>query len=226
MKEYRQNNIMTSPFKSKNRFWIFSLIILVAGSISVTSCKSKKVVAETPPVVTSAPEDSRLDQAKSTLEDLLNSPQSRTFAELEGKEGRLEDVINMNLRDSEIDALIEKVKDKLDRERAFLEAEDARKKERAMYNQLAETFDGIANAGSLSVANTRIEQALNLFSSDDTPVFIVISETNGKKDYDRPTNIKNYLNYLKDQKQSKNAIGNILYDGSGKIKEIELVKKN
>lgn len=227
MKEHQRKTVTTLPLISRNHFWLFMITVLMAGSISVTGCKSKKpIVDTTPKPVDTSAEDARLARAKAALEDLLNSPQSRTFAELEDKEKRLGDIIAMNLNDSEVDALIDKVRTKLDKERAFLEAEEARRKERAMYSKLAETFEGIAKAGSVNVANTRINQALNMFASDDILVLIVVSEENGKKDYDRPTNIKNYLNYLKDQKQSKNAIGNIIYDASGKIKELELVKNN
>ncbi len=228
MREYPNQIVHKSSFSIGNRqnYWLFLAAILVAVSLSFTACKSKKIVAETPSPPDTSAEDARLANAKSALEDLLNSPQSRTFAELVGKENKLADIVSMNFNDSGIASLINRVEDKLAKERAYLEAEEARRKERAMYDQLAETFDGIARAGSISVANTRINQALDLFASDDVLVLIVVSEENGKKDYDRPTSIKNYLNYLKDQRQSKNAISNILYDSRGKIKELELVKRN
>jgi len=56
-------------------------------------------------------------------------------------------------------------------------------------------------------------------------VLIVISEENGQKDYDRPTTIRDYLNYLKDQKKNFNKISNIQFDGSGRITELELTKQ-
>ena len=43
-------------------------------------------------------------------------------------------------------------------------------------------------------------------------------------DYDRPTTIKNYLNYLKDTKNDINRIDKIIYDDNGKIKELDLFK--
>jgi hypothetical protein len=64
-----------------------------------------------------------------------------------------------------------------------------------------------------------------LFSSSETPVLIVIHEAAGQKDYDRPTTIRNYLNYLKDQKKQADKIGELKFDGSGKITEVELVKQ-
>ena len=53
----------------------------------------------------------------------------------------------------------------------------------------------------------------------------MISESNGQKDYDRPTTIRDYLNYLKDQKKNMNQISNLQFDSAGKITEMEL-KKN
>ncbi|HZB14477.1 MAG TPA: nucleoid-structuring protein H-NS, partial [Chryseolinea sp.] len=71
-----------------------------------------------------------------------------------------------------------------------------------------------------------INEALAMFASPETPVLIIIHESGGQKDYDRPTTIKNYLNYLKDQKKPADKIGNLQFDNSGKITEVELVKQN
>jgi hypothetical protein len=91
--------------------------------------------------------------------------------------------------------------------------------------KLEQYFSAIANATSPGAANNSINEALALFASPSTPVLIVIHEEGGEKDYDRPTNIKDYLNYLKDQKKPADRIGNLQFDGSGKIKEVELVKQ-
>ncbi len=85
-------------------------------------------------------------------------------------------------------------------------------------------FNSIAGSGNSTTANSSINEALTLFASPETPVLIVISEEGGQKDYDKPTTIKNYLNYLKDQKKNSNAISNLQFDGSGKITELELRK--
>jgi hypothetical protein len=91
--------------------------------------------------------------------------------------------------------------------------------------KLDQYFASIANASNASSANASINEALSMFSSDQTPVLIVISEEGGEKDYDKPTTIKAYLNYLKDQKKNVNRISNLVLDNSGKIKEVELVKQ-
>lgn len=114
-------------------------------------------------------------------------------------------------------------------ERARNEAE-AREREKAAAAvvapaaKLEQYFNAIANSGSVSSANGSISEALSLFASEETPVLIVISQSGGQKDYDRPTTIKAYLNYLKDQKKNVNRVSNLEFDSSGKIKEVELVK--
>ena len=91
--------------------------------------------------------------------------------------------------------------------------------------RLGQYFESIANSSNLNSANSSINEALALFASPETPVLIVISESGGQKDYDRPTTIRDYLNYLKDQKKNANQISNLQFDASGKIIEVELRKK-
>jgi len=92
--------------------------------------------------------------------------------------------------------------------------------------KLSEYFDAIANSGNATSANNSINEALAMFASAEGTVLIIISEENGKKDYDRPTTIKAYLNYLKDQKKNINSIESLKVDDSGKITELELRKNN
>jgi hypothetical protein len=102
---------------------------------------------------------------------------------------------------------------------------DEKTKKREPYTKLEQYFSAIGSASSVSAANSSINEALTLFASGETPVLIVISESGGQKDYDRPTTIKDYLNYLKDQKKQADKIGNLQFDGSGKITEVELIKQ-
>jgi hypothetical protein len=110
-------------------------------------------------------------------------------------------------------------------EKARRDAEAAKAdKTSTPYVKLGQYFDAIANSGSITSANSSISEALTMFASPDTPVLIVISEQNGQKDYDRPTTIIAYLNYLKDQKKSANKVEKLQFDNSGKITEVELRK--
>ena len=112
--------------------------------------------------------------------------------------------------------------------------ENARREEEARRNEaatasapkarLTQYFEAIARSSNVASANSSINEALTMFASPDTPVLIVISESGGAKDYDRPTIIRDYLNYLKDQKKNINSISDIKVDSSGKITELELRK--
>ena len=102
--------------------------------------------------------------------------------------------------------------------------EEERRKAEAPYRKLENYFAAISGTSSVAAANGSINEALTLFASKDTPVLIVMSEANGQKDYDRPTTIGEYLNYLKDQKKNINKISHLEFDASGKITEVELVK--
>jgi hypothetical protein len=97
-------------------------------------------------------------------------------------------------------------------------------KESTPYVKLNQYFDAIASSGNTASTNNSINEALGLFASSETPVLIVISGSGDQKDYDKPTTIKNYLNYLKDQKKNINRIENLQFDNSGKITEVELRK--
>ena len=92
--------------------------------------------------------------------------------------------------------------------------------------KLEEYFTSISNSSNEASANSSINEALSMFASSDTPVLIVIHESGGQKDYDRQQPLRIISNYLKDQKKQADKIGNLQFDNSGKITEVELVKQN
>ncbi|HLF35624.1 MAG TPA: hypothetical protein VI583_15380 [Cyclobacteriaceae bacterium] len=91
--------------------------------------------------------------------------------------------------------------------------------------KLENYFSAIASSSSTESANTRISEALAMFASPDVPVIIAFYKENGVKDYDEPTTISKYLNYIKDQKKSPNKVENIVFNPQGKIEELELIKR-
>ncbi|GEO21831.1 hypothetical protein CQA01_23650 [Cyclobacterium qasimii] len=97
--------------------------------------------------------------------------------------------------------------------------------EEVAVGKLENYFNAVANASSLQSANNTIREALGMFSNQNTPVLIVIHEESGRKDYDEPTTIERYLNYLKDTKKNLNFISDIRMDGSGKVTELELRRR-
>jgi hypothetical protein len=101
----------------------------------------------------------------------------------------------------------------------------ARSSEEIAAEKLENYFNAVAAAGNVNMANQSIQETLAMFSNQETPVLIVIHEENGVKDYDEPTTIKKYLDYLKDTKKNLNYISDIRMDGSGKVSELELRRK-
>jgi hypothetical protein len=92
-------------------------------------------------------------------------------------------------------------------------------------SKLENYFSSIANSSNVQSANSSIQEALALFSNQQTPVLIVVYEENGMKDYDEPTTIQKYLNYLKDTKNNINFISDVRVDGNGKVTELELRRR-
>jgi hypothetical protein len=112
-------------------------------------------------------------------------------------------------------------------EQARRDAEEAKQREAKASTpavKLGQYFDAISTSGSTSSANNTVNEALSLFASPDAPVLIIISGSGDQKDFDRPTTIKAYLNYLKDQKKNINKIEDLQFDSAGKITSVELRK--
>lgn len=100
-----------------------------------------------------------------------------------------------------------------------------RSAEEVAAERLENYFNSVSNASNVNSANQTIQEALAMFSNQETPVLIVIHEEKGTKDYDEPTTIKKYLEYLKDTKKNLNYISDIRMDASGKVTELELKRK-
>lgn len=204
---------------------IFLATFIILGGN--TSCKSKKKLAKE---AAEAEYNAKLADAVRDLTAILDD---ETVWTLEEKEYRVQTIKGWNLQNAEVDDLLFQVEKKLARERAQAEkrAEEEQKRAEAEIqakqpkNVLETNFTRIANASSPSQANNIINETLELFSTNHVPVLIIISQAGGFNDYDRPTTIENYLNYLKDQKVSRNKVANLQLNDSGKIIELELIKK-
>ena len=203
------------------------MMVLLAAFITIggtTSCKSKKRLAKE---AAEAEYKSRVDQAVKDLNAILDD---ETLWNLEEKEARVQTIKDWNLQNAEVDDLLYQVEKKLARERAQKDEEERRAaEEREKANAadvvLGRNFNSIANASSVSQANRVINETLGMFESPNTPVLIIIKQNAGFNDYDRPTTIEKYLNYVKDQKKATEKVHEIKYNSNGKINEIELIKK-
>ena len=203
------------------------MMILLAAFITMggtTSCKSKKKLAKE---AAEAEYKSKVEEATRDLNAILDD---ETLWTLEEKEARVQTIKDWNLQNAEVDDLIFQAEKKLARERAQKEEEarraaEERKQAAAADVVLGRNFNSIANAASVSQANRVINETLDLFESPNVPVLIIIKQNAGFNDYDRPTTIENYLNYIKDQKKATEKISDIKYNSNGKINELELIKK-
>ncbi len=208
----------------------FLALMLLAVALGGSSCKSKKKIAQEQAAAEYA---ARVEQAKKDLTAILNDATDWTLQE---KENRVSTIKSWNLQDEEVQKLIDQVEDKLAREHAdairkaeeerLKKAEEERLKSKvSKYTDIENMLLSVAAAPDVNTANAKINQALQLFATPDAPVLIIISQAGGFNDYDRPTTIRRYLEYLKDQKVYNNAIEQVKYDASGKITELELIKK-
>jgi len=203
------------------------MMVLLAVFITLggtTSCKSKKRLARE---AAEAEYKSKVEQATQDLNAILND---ETLWSLEEKEARVKTIKDWNLQNADVDSLIFEAEKKLARERAQKDEEERRaaeerEKAKAADVVLGRNFNSIASAGSVSQANRVINETMGLFESPNVPVLIIIKQNAGFNDYDRPTTIEKYLNYLKDQKKVDEKVFDIKYNANGKINELELIKK-
>ena len=203
------------------------MMVLLAAFITLggtTSCKSKKRLAKE---AAEAEYKAKVEQAVADLNAILDD---ETIWSLEEKEARVQTIKDWNLQNAEVDDLIFQVEKKLARERAQKDEEERRAaEEREQANAadvvLGRNFNGIAYAASASQANRLINETLGFFESPNVPVLIIIKQNQGFNDYDRPTTIEKYLNYVKDQKKATEKVFEIKYNANGKINELELIKK-
>ena len=203
------------------------LMVLLAVFITMggtTSCKSKKRLAR------EAAEAEYRTKVEQAIQDLNAILDDETLWTLEEKEARVATIKGWNLQNAEVDDLVLQVEKKLARERAQREEEERRlAEERERANSadavLGRNFNSIANAGNVSQANRLINETMAMFESPDVPVLIIIKQNAGFNDYDRPTTIEKYLNYVKDQKKATEKVFSIKYNSNGKINELELIKK-
>ena len=206
------------------------MLVLLAAFITLggtTSCKSKKRLAK------EAAEAEYKARVAEAVKDLTAILDDETVWTLEEKENRVKTIKDWNLQNAEVDDLLFQVEKKLARERAQAAqkaeeerlAAEAAAKAKEPKNVLEKSFASIASASSTTQANCIISETLPMFASNTVPVLIIISQAGGFNDYDRPTTIEDYLNYIKDQKVNRNKVSELVFDDAGKITEVVLIKK-
>jgi hypothetical protein len=161
----------------------------------------------------------QLDEARAALFDLLQNKDNKSADEMELALSQIKAKYKQ-LNEEEILDLYARVEKQIASMRSTGNV--------PLKAKLETNFQAIADAaksGNLTQAAALIKSTLPLFVSDDTPVLIIISKDGPEPDYDKPTTIKRYLDFLKDQKANRNAVDSYLLDNNGKIKELDLIKK-
>ncbi len=203
------------------------LFLMIGGIVfSTSACKSKKKLAQEAAAKEYA---DKVEKAKAELQSILDDNGTMPLAEMER---RLNDIKSQNLNDPGVNALIKQVEDKIAKEKARLklleeqkQLEKEKKKENVGYGYINDYFIQIAYAKDVTTANNKIVEAMKLYAGKDVPVLIIISQADGITDYDKPTTIEKYLNFVKDQKKYTNDIFSVKFDSYGQITELELIKK-
>lgn len=198
---------------------LLMIALFASMAFGTVGCKAKKEAR-----AAAAARAEKIAKARADLLAVINDQGSMT---LEEKEEVVASIREMNLQDAEIQNLIDQAEALLAEERAAAREEEeepvTESRGPTTNEDLSRTLRDIANASG-SDANFQIREAMNLFASPDSPVLIVISESGGQVDYDEPTTIKKYLEYLKDTNNQPAQVRNLEFDANGKIKEVELIK--
>lgn len=211
------------------RLFIILLASTIAGGFS--GCTSKKKLARQK---AASERTAAIDKAKTELTAIINDNGKMSIA---AKESKVAEIKALNLQDPEVDELILRAEDAIAKQKAELKRlEDEKEKKRKAeesaaavteqkYEKIDDYLDAVVNTKSLEMSNQRINETLKFFASPEVPVLIIIYQEADIKDYDKPTTIKKYLEYLKDQQKNPNKVNDVKYNDNGKITELELLKK-
>ena len=205
---------------------LLAILVLAIAIGGTTSCTSKKKLAA---------EEHAADVSRA-VRDLTKIIDGSSSWTLDDQAKKVAAIKANNLGDAEVDRMIVEAEETISERRAeaerlaeeerLIQEEEARlKANQSKYATIDDQLGGIANAASVDEANRLINTALTQYATPDIPVLIIISQAGGFNDYDRPTTISKFLNYLKDKKQYKYKVESVKRDSIGKITEMELIVK-
>lgn len=225
---------MNSPHALYDRLRIifhFAVVLLLIGTIVTGSsgCSGKKKAGKTAQVSTVHDNADQLLKAKGQLLEIINDDGS---IPLETKEATLKDIKSQHFEDAEINGLIETASLKIKEEKERMSQVQQVKPMEITETEIASTkdilygfFNDLVNNKNYQDSEVYINQALKMFANSSVPVLIIISQEGGMVDYDEPTTIQKYLQYLDDTKNNTNRINAIKVNEEGLITELELIKK-
>lgn len=100
--------------------------------------------------------------------------------------------------------------------------------DKRLKDMLESYFDQFSKMDQQDTANrdAKMAEVFEYFNSPDTPVFLVLYTREGKRHYDKPMTITDYLYYLNDTQQAPHTIRTLKLDESQtKIMRVELAVK-
>lgn len=230
---------MSIHLKMKNISTILLTALLGCWMMTgMTSCKTEQKKAEEAAAMAKA---QKIEATKQKLQKLLANNDMTAAA----MQTALDQILKSAPNDPSLNALIGQVKEKINNKKAEEEAklaeekrkqeEEARRKAEELERQKRQAhanstegkvengLEDIATASSSSVAYQKMDDVLQLFASEQTPVLVVIYESpEGKRDYDKPKYVVTFLEYVKDTKKGNYSVVNVKKNADGKITMLEL----
>lgn len=204
---------------------IFSLLAM-SLAFGTVGCKGKKKLAEQQQLELQAEKTKKLNALQALLDTKIRNRDDLAAMEREFA------AMDIPENDAQLQILKKKVRYYLDQERERLEREEmAVVEEKQTVDKTADVeqqlnldFGQLASGGKSAGNQMKKDEIVNLFSSARAPVLIIISQNGAAIDYDRPTTIGKYLDYLMDTGNNNARVGKIIFDDYGKITELELIK--
>lgn len=160
--------------------------------------------------------EKKIDEINSRLQSLIND-NSKSASELERELNEIR-IAAKKYSNAETQRLIKQLEDKIESMKNIPTTDE-------VMDLYFDNIVAMSKRGDVNGANAEIQKTLTLFESGQTPVLIIIAIEGTIIDYDKPTTIEAYLNYLKDQKINRNSIKEIEKTTLGKIKLLTLIKK-
>ncbi|HOW24548.1 MAG TPA: hypothetical protein PK711_02670 [Bacteroidales bacterium] len=220
-----------SVFYRLGSVFYFAGILLLLGALVTGSsgCSSKKKAGKTAEVTTVHDNSDQLLKAKGQLLEIINDDGS---IPIETKEATLREIKSQHFQDAEINDLIGLADQKIREEKDRIYQAQKVTPQQVAETEVANTkdilygfFNDLVSNKNYQESEVFINQALKMFASESVPVLIIISQEAGMVDYDEPTTIRKYLEYLDDTKNNSNRINSIKVNQEGLITELELIKK-
>jgi len=161
----------------------------------------------------------QIEEIKIRLNGLLYN-QTMSADDLERE---LNQIKALNIKDAEVQRLIAQVEERIKSMRDGMGSISTNSDLDRYFNEVI----SLSKSGNIERTNMKIKDILKFFTDSEAPLLIIVYRENGQPvDYDKPTTIGAYLNYLKDQKVNHNTTYSIERDTAGKIKLVELLKNN